>query len=519
MGLKGSGAEVGQLKQFECTYQNCQKRFDSVKQMKGHKLSAPEHDYCKKCDLDCDSWEDLTQHKVSLMSEWMHNRSQSKDESPKHITCEFCGEDFKSFGGRKKHRTQYHPADQSLECPAKEEGCSGLFTRASNMIAHLEQGQCHYITAYQFRVSVQHKHVQNEIGKNVDLFVANLGRNPAFAAINDNPGLVTDGSEVQDDEDGGVALGNLIDREDEAQKGGYEPMKPEVDLIGRRVPLTRNNLETWPRLRGQAPSRLNESMRSMSIGSGTMSIDGSVKEASDYASEITSRRGGNKVYTESYPSLNSPTHSASNYGDDHDDTASEATTTAASFVPNRTAWTTKQTSKALFKDAKPTPPLAGDWSAIAKHKEDEALASQGRNRNMLYARNYDPGSSDYNAEAFFHPVIAKYCCPFPICDDAPYDTPSEISSHLLHTHFRANYTCTTCFKRFTSATAMIGHMESSGRCRVKDSNNYKSVSFVYHYRIDGRLADILCSCSTRSAAAFSKLSGFMSRRSISRRLR
>jgi hypothetical protein len=30
----------------------------------------------------------------------------NKDEQPNHIVCEFCGEDFKSFGGRKRHRDQ-----------------------------------------------------------------------------------------------------------------------------------------------------------------------------------------------------------------------------------------------------------------------------------------------------------------------------------------------------------------------------------------------------------------------------
>jgi len=72
-------------------------------------------------------------------------------------------------------------------------------------------------------------------------------------------------------------------------------------------------------------------------------------------------------------------------------------------------------------------------------------------------------------------VTLKYCCPFPGCE-SPYESASDIAAHLQHTHLKTNYVCSTCLKRFTSATAIAGHMESAGRCRVKDSNNYKKVS-------------------------------------------
>jgi hypothetical protein len=84
----------------------CGKYFETEKDMKRHKKADPEHYYCKKCDVDCEDWDDLTRHKVKLMEPWLGGRpaDADKDDHPVHITCEFCGEDFKTFGGRKKHR-------------------------------------------------------------------------------------------------------------------------------------------------------------------------------------------------------------------------------------------------------------------------------------------------------------------------------------------------------------------------------------------------------------------------------
>ncbi|KAK4539967.1 hypothetical protein LTR36_009937 [Oleoguttula mirabilis] len=466
MPLKGSGQEVGQLPKIKCTYGDCNKRFNSEKEMKGHKLSEPEHNFCKKCNVDCTSWEDLTQHKVSMMSEFMHDKLREPDAAPKHITCEFCGEDFKSFGGRKRHRSQMHIADQSLYCPAKDEGCSGLFTRASHMIHHLESGECRHISADQFKASVQHKHMWLQIMKNWDDFRTNLEGSKAFAANIDQPGQITDGYEMQDQEEGGVAI---MDQENEEQKRGYHPLQAEsnlVDLNVQHVPLTRSNLETWPRLPGQAASQLTEeAMRSMSIGSRATSVTG---RESEYASDVTSRRGGRYVYTESYPSLNSPINAASTYGDDEDDAASDTTATAANSTPRPTAWSTGQTSTALFRGAAPKV-AAGDWAAFAESREMEIVASAGK--NILWSRFYDPASPDYHIDYFFHPVVEMYCCPLPGCQ-ASYEAPSEIVAHLQTAHIKTNYNCTTCMKRFKCATALTAHMESTGRCNVKDSNNY-----------------------------------------------
>lgn len=111
----GQNDEIGQLKSIKCTYPDCNKRFDTVKEMKYHKLADPEHFYCKKCDVDCEDDDHLKLHKVVAMAPWVEGRLKgNKDESPKHIVCEFCGMDFKSFGGRKIHREQVFQSQTDL---------------------------------------------------------------------------------------------------------------------------------------------------------------------------------------------------------------------------------------------------------------------------------------------------------------------------------------------------------------------------------------------------------------------
>lgn len=96
----------------KCTYNDCLQSFDTLKEMKAHKLSEPDHNYCKKCDVDCGDWDDFTQHKVNAMAPWLEgSNKEDRGENPKHIVCEFCGEDFKSFGGRKLHRKQVSELD------------------------------------------------------------------------------------------------------------------------------------------------------------------------------------------------------------------------------------------------------------------------------------------------------------------------------------------------------------------------------------------------------------------------
>jgi hypothetical protein len=102
-------------KKIACTYSFCKQLFETIDGMRGHKAYAPDHFYCKKCDVDCEDWEDLTRHKVDQMAPFIEGRLKIRDEKPKHIVCEFCGENFKSFGGRISHRELVSHADSRVE--------------------------------------------------------------------------------------------------------------------------------------------------------------------------------------------------------------------------------------------------------------------------------------------------------------------------------------------------------------------------------------------------------------------
>ena len=130
------------------------------------------------------------------------------------------------------------------------------------MIAHIENGECNAITESEFYAHVQHKFVKNEIMKNLGEISENLQINPAFAVPKINPGLIEDS--IENKTDGGV----LLDHEDAEQQAGDQPLEAQLGslkLEGTKVPLTRRNLEVWPRLPNQPkiPSQvysINESL-------------------------------------------------------------------------------------------------------------------------------------------------------------------------------------------------------------------------------------------------------------------
>ena len=94
----------------KCTYATCNADFDDEKQMKKHKHDSSDHVYCRRCDYDAKDWEDLLQHKTDEMVPYLYGTKKLDREAKKqgvrimHIVCEFCGVEFKTFGGREQHR-------------------------------------------------------------------------------------------------------------------------------------------------------------------------------------------------------------------------------------------------------------------------------------------------------------------------------------------------------------------------------------------------------------------------------
>ncbi|KAK8219998.1 hypothetical protein M8818_000414 [Zalaria obscura] len=139
----------------------------------------------------------------------------------KHIVCEFCGEEFKSLGGRELHRTKKHQADQQIRCPGSlvEEDpktkrvirreCNAIFARPSGLIKHLEEGHCKYISKSEFKAERTQKHVVRQIMANPDAFTHNLAINQASrdaaAGSVSSTSTAANGSRVWNVSDGSVS--------------------------------------------------------------------------------------------------------------------------------------------------------------------------------------------------------------------------------------------------------------------------------------------------------------------------
>ncbi|KAI9733321.1 MAG: hypothetical protein M1834_003405 [Cirrosporium novae-zelandiae] len=129
-----------------CTFKNCQAKFESLGALQRHKHSAPEHDYCKACDLDFDDEDSLRIHKVQMTDK-------------KHIVCEHCGCDFKSEGGKNRHIKQMHRTGQNIVC--KGNNCGKGFVLASSLVKHIESGECPGISPREFERERSQKRLLN----------------------------------------------------------------------------------------------------------------------------------------------------------------------------------------------------------------------------------------------------------------------------------------------------------------------------------------------------------------------
>jgi uncharacterized C2H2 Zn-finger protein len=495
-------APLEPIRAVKCNIDGCYQSFDSEKEMKRHKLDDPTHFFCKKCNVDCKDWADLVEHKVDGMAPWLECRADNRPSgNPPHIVCEFCGEDFKSMGGRLLHRErvrwlemsrvhkrtlltsqQRHQAAQSIMCP----GCSQIFGRAGDMIGHLENNECEGIPDYEFYAQLQHKFMKKEIMKDLESFTENLQINSAYAPPPTHPGLVgpkKSTTHTDTETDGGV----LLDKDDEEQKEGCEPLEAKmasIELGGKKIPLTRRNLEAWPRLPGQSTSVVPRHVLDQSIGSPPPSIVSTDIPASEFASQITSRRGGVKVHTESYPSLPSGSQLQSNHstktGTDED--AKSVSTARAENVLNRpAAWTTTNTSRALFGDS---PAQPNEIESILKNREEEVKQAPNL---LLNARWWDPESGDYTSDLFLHSALNRYFCPFPQCDVEPFDCAHDIEGHLLEAHAKTKFRCPQCLKLFKRAQGMVSHIESTSKCPIRQSKHFKSVRpVVVHLHLSPR---------------------------------
>ena len=63
--------------------------------MQRHKIRDVNHEYCKYCDLDFDTFEEHLDHQVEF--------EDNNPDDPNHIVCRFCSVEFKNHYARDEH--------------------------------------------------------------------------------------------------------------------------------------------------------------------------------------------------------------------------------------------------------------------------------------------------------------------------------------------------------------------------------------------------------------------------------
>jgi len=354
-----------------------------------------------------------------------------KAMSTEHCSCKFCGMDFKSKEGRAVHIQRQHPVDQRIECI----GCKDSFARASGLMYHLEHGLCPVISERQFISYLQHKKLTTEFLENPELITKVQAKDFMQAA-------------VDMDEAGGV---NVLD--DSTALGLQAPIVLLKASGGKGKAE-----ERWPALQisKEHDEAIVERLASVDINDG-LRMKGKVKEKS--AHDAWEMDMAAKPFSEYI----APTDAIE--GNSPEDQGTE-----------KSAWDIGNTSASkLFSGAGPTP-MFTDWEA-ALEKQQKHVSTN----NVLNPAFWDPLHKDHDPERFFNPVLEKYLCPFPTCQET-LPIASTLRHHIFEDHRETKRQCPCCLRKFQSNTALLAHVESSAsgsRCKISRTKHYGQFIDLY----------------------------------------
>ncbi|KAL4912361.1 hypothetical protein BDW62DRAFT_215076 [Aspergillus aurantiobrunneus] len=190
-----------------CTFPNCKLFFRTVEEMRKHKATFPEHEYCHTCDLDCETEDQLLIHKI---------------KSEKHTVCPVCGIEFGSEGGRDRHIRLFHRTTQNLTC----HGCKSTFRSAAGLMRHIEDGECTVISQNRLLFEQSKKLMRKE--------ALEISGPPGVASLVD----------ADEEGDGGVELPmTLSERNREAMANQPQQLRDRKDGGSSRLVN-----EQWPKL-------------------------------------------------------------------------------------------------------------------------------------------------------------------------------------------------------------------------------------------------------------------------------
>ncbi|KAF7194092.1 hypothetical protein HII31_04613 [Pseudocercospora fuligena] len=147
--------------------------------------------------------------------------------------------------------------------------------------------------------------------------------------------------------------------------------------------------------------------------------------------------------------------------------SSRATSRAGAPSVTSSAWTSGRLSKALQKVETSSQPAAGHWDAISKF-----YSEQSKGTNLLNTHFWN------DEQYFWNEFLQCYVCPLPACQTETalsnsFATLDEIKQHIELAHLRSFYRCDGCYKRFNTCAALVGHIESTHKCGIRESDRFK----------------------------------------------
>ncbi|KAF2087359.1 hypothetical protein K490DRAFT_65750 [Saccharata proteae CBS 121410] len=497
---------LDQLKRHKCSKEGCAASYDELKDLWRHMEREVDHDYCDKCKHLAVDWDDLVEHKI---------------KSPTaHIACKFCGEDFKSAGGRDRHIKM-----ANIRCI----GCSEHFVRAASLVQHLEFGHCTVITAEEFRSNLQHKHLIQKLledpenagahckdweSENCSLYSESAGgvdlasqsgggisvheSSHRGSSLLDNDNNTTDNSLI--DLGGGGSLLPPIrpkvktDIKDGLYDAKYPPLASS-STTGRSATSKGTDKSTslhgaqYPPLsssstagrssssKGTVKSKaskpapvyqsMSNLMANLAVSEGKQT-GGATSRAAPWPNRVAvpegKQTGGATSRATPWPNR-APMSDTSSVTTAKAPTQSVISTSAAGGSDN--VW--GGSSKRLFPQARATP-VSTDWDAELKARDEEYQTKDSS--NMFRASFWDPSHEDYSPDHFFDALREKYLCPFPGCEQY-YDEPYHLQIHIADIHAVTQVRCPGCHNLFKSTYALVAHCEAAvSRCTIGRSSNF-----------------------------------------------
>lgn len=414
---------------LKCTYQDCFRYFSSEKDMKTHKRKEPSHEYCHKCDVDCEDDSDLLIHMIesgkhskflTLTSSistrltsascvsYVWNRVQKQrwsriSHSPGkprfvHHCCQV---------GLTKCWIQTHQQSQNLKCI----GCGEKFARAAGLMQHIENGECTVITQEIF----QRRRAEKAITK--DAWAAQL--QPDLAQ-NIPRGNISTFSDATSTEHGGVSLlddDSLFDSNMQSN-AHQEFLTPSLHMLSLR--------DQYPTL-----GHLNPPQQKKAVD----------EDGNDLTSSDGAQLQNVKVHSKAAWSASSPAAST------------------------------------LFQSSKSAPPPtqhAGD--IVVGPSASSSAVSTNSNAHLTTQPAPLMPASLLDPMNHFNDITNKFECPGRQCGGL-FNTIESFNAHLTSSaHVGGRTVCPSCLSKFASTMALVAHCESpSKRCNIRNTANYNQV--------------------------------------------